>query len=296
MNMARGAFISKMGQSAPMVAALGKTGSFSKAAELLGVQQSAISHRVRLLEEALGFALFERTTRVVQLTDMGQILFEAATDQQQRWHQAYRALENFKTSETIRLSVSSSLAMKWVLPHLSKAREAGLDLALDINDEVVDFSSQQADVAIRFGRGPYPGLHSTFLKQAYLVPVASPAYGDDVFENAQTLYLQDHTGREDKTDFSWSYYKSHCGFDFQMTQPAVGFDRADLMLQAAINGVGVGLGRTLLIEQDMEQGFLKLVGPAILMDAAYWLVCSPGFAETARYKALLAWLKVLLKE
>jgi len=294
MNMEKEKFLAKMGQAAPLLVAVGEAGSFSKAASRLGVQQSAISHRIRLLEEALGIALFQRTTRHVKLTAQGRILFEAAKDQQQRWQQAYRDLASFSVAETIRLSVSSSLAMKWVLPHLSSAREAGLDITLDVNDQPVDFDQAQVDVALRFGPGPYPGLHSTHLKKAYLVPVASPQLGADVFQDAQITYLQDHMGREDETDFSWAYYQSNCGFDFTMSQNPIGFDRADLMLQAAINGVGVGLGRTLLIEQDVDHGFLKPVGPPVLMTAGYWLVCPPSFARTDRFANLLGWLKSAL--
>ncbi len=291
MNMGKEKFLAKMGQSAPLLVAVGEAGSFSKAASRLGVQQSAISHRIRLLEEALGIALFQRTTRHVKLTAQGSILFEAAKDQQQRWQQVYRDLASFSVEETIRLSVSSSLAMKWVLPHLASARGEGLEITLDVNDQAVDFTRDPVDVAIRFGRGPYPGLHSTYLKKAYLVPVASPIYGSDVFEDENTIYLQDHLGREDHTDFSWAFYQSTSGVDINMADVPLGFDRADLMLQGAINGMGVGLGRTLLIEQDIEHGFLKVVGPAVEMTAAYWLVCAPDFAATERFEKLLSWLK-----
>lgn len=69
------------------------------------------------------------------------------------------------------------------------------------------------------------------------------------------------------------------------------FDRAVLLLQGVISGMGVGLGRTLLIEEDIKAGFLRPVGKPVLLDSSYWLVCSYSFAETERFKLLQKWLK-----
>jgi LysR family glycine cleavage system transcriptional activator len=63
------------------------------------------------------------------------------------------------------------------------------------------------------------------------------------------------------------------------------------MLQAVIGGMGVGLGRTLLVEGDVEAGYLKAVGSSIRMRSGYWLVCSASFAETNRFERLRDWLK-----
>jgi LysR family glycine cleavage system transcriptional activator len=63
------------------------------------------------------------------------------------------------------------------------------------------------------------------------------------------------------------------------------------MLQAVIGGMGVGLGRTLLVEGDVEAGYLKAVGTAVRMRSGYWLVCSSSFAETNRFERLRDWLK-----
>ncbi|WP_417625336.1 LysR substrate-binding domain-containing protein [Paremcibacter congregatus] len=78
---------------------------------------------------------------------------------------------------------------------------------------------------------------------------------------------------------------------FPADAKALAFDRADLVLQAAIKGMGIALGRTLLIDGDIAQGFLKPVRPAIPMKSAYWLACSPEFANTERHATLLVWLK-----
>lgn len=306
-KMSRGDLIARVSPLAPVLAAIARENSFSKAAEKLGVHQSAISHRITQLEEALGFALFERTTRQITPTEYGRVLCAAALETVDVWGGAFDRLEKFRTEGTVRLSVASALAMKWVLPNLASAQQAGLEIALDVNDRPVDFSAGTMDAAIRFGVGPYPGLHSTLLKKAEIVPVARPGYVaggrglQDILGDRDVTLLKDAVGERDGTDFSWGYYCAEAGVNLEADvnldadRTALAFDRADLVLQAAINGMGIGLGRTLLIEGDIAQGFLEAVGPAVPMKSAYWLVCRAEFAGTERYAKLLGWLKDQMK-
>ena len=69
------------------------------------------------------------------------------------------------------------------------------------------------------------------------------------------------------------------------------FDRSDLMLQAAISGAGVGLGRALIVEADVEAGFLNYVGDEVQLDTAYWLVATGEVARTPAFQNLSRWLK-----
>ncbi|WP_198157158.1 MULTISPECIES: LysR family transcriptional regulator [Thalassospira] len=300
-EMSQADLIGRVSPLAPVLAAIARENSFSKAAEKLGVHQSAISHRITQLEEALGFALFERTTRQITPTEYGRVLCAAAIETVGVWDGAFDRLEKFRTEGTVRLSVASALAMKWVLPNLASAQEAGLEIALDVNDRPVDFSAGTIDAAIRFGTGPYPGLHSSLLKKAEIMPVARPGYVgggrglEDVLGDPDVTLLKDAVGERDGTDFSWGYYCAKAGVSFDADFRALAFDRADLVLQAAINGMGIGLGRTLLIEGDIAQGFLEAVGKPVSMKSAYWLVCSPEFAKTERHAKLLGWLKDQMK-
>lgn len=287
----------KLSQATAFLAAIARDGSFSKAAERLGVHQSAISHRVRGLEEALGIPLFERTTRKLNLTDAGEILCAAATRSMAEWEAATDQLRRNRDSDVIRLSLPSSLAMKWLLPALPRAATTGLDIAIDVADGLVDFNRRQADAAIRFGHGPYPGLHATRLAACRLQPVAAAGYelnGRDIATLAASrdvTFLGDRRGETDDTGFSWQAWFDGAGPAPADFAPGQTFDRADLMLQAAIAGAGIGLGRTLLVEADIRAGFLQPLDKAVPMRSAYWLVCSPAFAATERHDRLLRWLK-----
>jgi LysR family glycine cleavage system transcriptional activator len=271
--------------------------NFTKAAERLGVDQSAISHRVKSLEDALGHTLFNRTTRTLRLTEIGETLCQAAVDNMARWDSALEKVERSQSTNMIRLSLPSSLAMKWLIPALQNASAINLKISLDVKEETVDLNAKESDAAIRFGPGPYPTLHSTHLTHCWIQPVVSSKHHrvqDDhllLFNDSKTPFLGDRRGEVDKTDFSWSYYFSKTSSVNDDFNSDYQFDRADLMLQAAISGIGIGLGRTLLIEKDIEAGYLKAIGVSIRMRSSYWLVCSPSFAETNRFKKLRDWLK-----
>ena len=280
-----------------MLAAIGEELSFTKAADRLNVDQSAVSHRIRSLEDALGHTLFDRTTRQLRMTEIGEILCHAAIDSLAGWNTALDKLERSRSTNLIRLSLPSSLAMKWLISALPNAQAINLNISVEVKEETVDFQANEADAAIRFGQGPYPGLHSSHLSHCWIQPVASSNYlgsrSDDatLLADPATTFLADRRGEIDDTDFSWNYYFSKIGSVKGDFKSHYQFDRADLMLQAVIGGMGVGLGRTLLVEGDVEAGYLKPVGSPIRMRAGYWLVCSPGLAETKRFERLRDWLK-----
>jgi len=295
--MDRNQIIAKLAQASPMLAAIGEELSFTKAAERLSVDQSAVSHRAKSLEDALGHTLFDRTTRTLRLTEIGEILCDAAKDTVAKWDTALDKLERSRSTNLIHLSMPSSLAMKWLIPALPNARAMDLNISVDVNEEAIEFQKNEADAAIRFGHGPYPGLHSSHLTHCWIQPVASSKYLEtkttdvSLLSNPETIYLADRRGENDNSEFSWSYYLSNTGLEKNSVKPDFQFDRADLMLQAVIGGMGVGLGRTLLVESDVEDGFLETIGPPVRMQSAYWLVCTPGFAETSRFERLREWLK-----
>lgn len=282
-------------QSARLLAMIRQTGSFTAAAARLDLQQSAVSHRVRTLERALGLQLFERTTRRVRPTSAGTLLCDTADAALAGWQRALNQLAMRRSAGTLRLSVASSVAMKWLLPILPRARDAGLDLTIDVSDELVDLSAGDADAAIRFGRGPYPGLHSVHLARCALQAVASPGYLPrlsglgELLQNPGIQLLGDRRGEDSGKGIDWATYLQAAGVGAVPTGQL--FDRADLVLQAAASGNGLALGRTLLIEADLAAGFLRTVGPSVPVRAAYWLVCPPSTADSDGFARLTHWLK-----
>lgn len=286
----------KLAQAGPLLAALEREESFTKAAGVLAVDQSAVSHRLRDLEELLGIRLFDRTTRRVVPTRAGRILCAVANRSMADWDRALAEIRLDRTDNHIRLSMSSSLATKWLFPVLTGAKEKGLNLGLEVDDALVDLRLQEIDAGLRFGMGPYPGLHSVKVSNAWLQPVYSPSIWPNLADadlsalSDNVPLLADNAGASDSTGFNWSTYYSGLGINDPNLRVQQVFARADLMLQAASSGAGIALGRTLLIEQDIKEGFLARLGPAVPMRAAYWLVCPHPFARDPRFKSLSDWL------
>lgn len=283
-------------QAAPYLTAVAATGSFTKAAEMLGIHQTAVSHRIRALEAQLDLRLFDRTTRSIRPTEAGRILCDAAVSATASFEQALERLDLRARSGRIRLALPSSLATKWLFPVLPRARLEGLEISLEVGDDLEGFRTTELDAAIRYGIGSYPGLHCVRLAASFLQPVTSHGYRPDLndFRDAASprdlAFLEDRRGARDGTGYSWRDYFAGMGMDDRDLPIDQMFDRADLMLQAAVSGMGIGLGRTLLVEQDLEAGFLRPFGPRLLSRAATWLVCPPAFAHEPEFRRLRDWL------
>ncbi|WP_337660527.1 LysR family transcriptional regulator [Anderseniella sp. Alg231-50] len=284
--------LQKLASAAPALAAVCRSKSFTKAARELGVHQSAISHKIRNLEEDLGFALFARTTRTVVPTLQGAPICAASATSADALSDALDAVTRIQRDNGTTLSLSSSLAMKWVVPAMPRARALGLRIALNIDDDLTEFGeSEVSQAAIRFGPGPYPGLHATVLSHCHAIPVCSRNASSFLSGNDRdTVLLRDTRAEEDGTNGSWEQYFGSDLYRSGRFDTSVTFDRTDVAIQAAIGGLGHALARTLLVEADLEAGILINSGPSKPVRSRYWLVTTPDFAQTDAFKKMAAWL------
>lgn len=288
--------------AAPLLIAIAEAGSFAAASERLDIDPSAVSHRVRALEKALGFKLFERTTRRVRPTRSGRILCDASRSAVETLERALTRANEARRVPAIRLSTLSSVAMKWLVPRLPAAREAGLDVSVEISEGVVDLDGESVDAALRFGVGPYPGLHARRLLRCSLQPVAAPSLLaatpglSDPLDPRATLLLGDTGSGRWSGLVAWERYAEGRGMELDPTIVRQNFDRADVMLQAAIGGLGIALGRSLLIEDDIRNGLLVPLGPRVRIEPSYWLVTSYETAENPAIKTLADWLSDAIRE
>ena len=152
------------------------TSNLSKAAEFLGVTHGAVSRQIKQLEQYLGRSLFYRRQNGVEKTSAGNQLHLAT-------RQAFTALEtgfnNIAQSAdqpSVTISLSMSLAIKWLVPRLPEFRKQfpAVAVYLDTNDDVVDLKSSPVDIALRFGDPDRGDLHYELLTREELVVVASP--------------------------------------------------------------------------------------------------------------------------
>ena len=286
----------KLAQAAPFLAAMHEARSFTKAADLMNVHQTAVSHRIRAVEELIGVQLFERTTRTLVFTAAGEILCATAHANITDLEAALHRVQAKRRASTIRVSVPPSLAMKWIVPLLTGAKQAGLDVSVQAQTRLVDFARDDADVGIRYGLGPYPGLRAIRLSRSYMQPLASPTYieANGIDTSAPWAkpvdILMDHTTESDPIPFGWREFQESEPTFTQAIEPISLFDRTDLALQAAISGLGVALGRTLLYENDVRMGYLIPLGDAKPVEPSDWLVTSYEFAETEKFRDFTRWI------
>ena len=278
------------------IAAVLATGSFSGAADLLGLHQSAVSHRIKSLEQALGYRLFERSTRRLRPTRAGTLLGTSAAASLAEVAANLEQIAATRDSATLRLSAPSSLIMKWLIPRLGPGGGCDLNLSLYAQDRLVDLAAGEADVAIRFTADPPDGLYARRLVHCWLRPVASPGYIESQQLDPHNPQLAGCHLLVDRGDdvlaphYGWQAWGSANDFAAGAAAPVAHFDRADLVLQAAIAGSGVALGRTLLVEDDIARGFLTYLGREQAVKFSYWLVCTYETAERDSFRALAQWL------
>lgn len=283
--------LQKLAGAAPTLAAVFRTRSFTQAARELDVHQSAISHKIGNLEESLGLPLFTRTTRNVTPTLQGAPICNACMTSIEALTDALDAVFRIQQHDGTVLSLSSSLAMKWMVPAMSRARDRGLKITLNINDDLTDLGqSGVSQAAIRFGPGPYPGLHATMLAHCFAIPVSNRKTSRLSGGGRRAVLLRDTRAEADGTEISWEQYIGTEEYRNRRFDTSVTFERTDVAIQAAIGGLGHALARTLLVEADLEAGLLFNSGPPKPVRSRYWLVTTPDFAQTQAYTKLASWL------
>ena len=271
--------------------------SFLKAAHELNVTPTAVSHQVKRLEDYLGQALFVRLNRAVELTEAGTTLAIKLREIFERLDQALDP-EVHRARATIRISAMQSLAAKWLAPRLPgfEARYPQWVVRLEVEDRLVDFQTGSTDLALRYGTGKYPGLHSRFWMQANVFPVCSPALLAKT-KLSKPADLRQHTLIHDETAElpgnppHWRQWLRAARVGNVDVERGPQFSSIYMALEAAQAGHGVALTPGPLVETDLASG--RLVKPFSLElenPYSFWIVCPRQHLQDPKIKALSSWL------
>ncbi|MEQ9500623.1 MAG: transcriptional regulator GcvA [Deltaproteobacteria bacterium] len=270
--------------------------SFTRAAEELCVTQAAVSHQVRALEEELGHALFNRHPRRVSLTEEGRILSQAASSAFSEIAHGVEAMAQAGHTGAVNVSVSPSLAVKWLLPRLDDFRDSHpeIDVRISANDRLIDPVREGVDLCIRYGPGNYPGLETTLLMKDQVYPVCSPALKRELGSPAdlsEVVLLQDEMMIEDDSRPDWKKWFEAAGVEDPCKGETIRFSHAVMMIDAALAGQGVALGRSTLVADDLEQGRLvRPFEPFFESAFAYWVAVPKGAVLGPKITAFREWL------
>ncbi len=271
-------------------AALAQAGTVTGAGDALGVTHAAISQQVRALEDHLGVALVERRGRSVQLTEAGEELGAAVTGGFALIGDAVARITGRGQGRPVQITTTPMFAAHWLMPRLAQFRQRHPDVELMLNPspQLVTLSPGGVDIAIRHGKGDWPGVEVELLIPSEYVIVAAP-------ELVEGRVISEP---QDLLELPWLQELGTNEVDEWLASQGVTEARAKLhahlpgnfVLEAARRGEGLAATTRALIEEDLEAGTLKVLFNRGLAAEGYHIVTRPGPLRPAAAK-FRTWLR-----
>lgn len=267
--------------------------SFSRAAEELHVTKAAVSHQVKALEDELGLPLFRRLNRALMLTDAGQTLYPAISEALAIMASAVARLKRQDETGGLAVTMLDSFAAIWLVPRLGRfrRRHPDIDVRIATSDDSIDFARSDVDLAIRYGAGRWSGVHAERLMTEEIFPVCAPELLDRGPPLEKPSDLAHHTLLHDYGLETWRRWLNAVGEPDVDVERGPNYHHSNLVLQAAEQGDGVALARSVLAADALASG--RLVRPfniALPAEYAYYFVCPPDHLKRPKVKAFRDWL------
>ena len=273
--------------------------SFTKAADELFVTPSAVSHQIKVLEESLGVALFVRQAKSLVLTPAGQAYLPEV---QRAFEQLAAATQRLHAPKlpVLKINTPPTFAVKWLIPRMARfmAAEPTIDLKVSTLAEMVDFKRDDFDLAIRYGRGVYPGLKAELCLSVEVFPVCSPALmqGEHPLRTVEDLkfhtLLHDDSKYADASNPDWAMWLRHAGVTSIDATRGPSFWPSHLVLNAALDGLGVALAKRNWVTKELASGqLIRPFGVSLPVEFAYYLVFPEDRAEDPRITTFLNWVR-----
>ena len=276
--------------------------SFSLAAQELNVTPAAVGQLVRTLEDWLGSPLFVRSTSGRARLVTTEVAEQALPDIRAGLERLAVGLERLRSGSAggvLTVTVSPAFAAKWLLPRIERFQAAWpeTDLRLDTSLKPVDFVAQRIDVGVRYGRGQWPGLAAEKLMDEEVYPVCAPALLATATLQAPgdlrgQVLIHDQSVDTSTGFASWQAWLRHAGVQGVPTDRGLRINNSAAVLQAAIDGQGVALARSVMAHDDLAAGRLVRLFPQVRLDSAlaYYVVYRPECIAQPKVAAFRDWL------
>lgn len=277
--------------------------SFTRAATDLCLTQGAVSQQIKQLEERLGFRLFQRHIRRLELTDEGKGLSTVVRSALCEIDETIKRLQATSGESVLTVSAGSSFSMNWLIPRLGQFREQHPDIDVRIQsvDDAIDLRAQDhdIDVMIRFSRGDYPDLHVTELMREKVFVVCSPSIINvrkPLHSPADlcryTLLHNEVSEREPESAGDWNTWLRRLGKPGLLcTKHGPRFPRCDMVIQAAVHGQGMALVWNTMVGSELAAG--RLVKPfqgRFEITNAFYAVSTQEIAQKPKMRTFRKWL------
>ncbi|WP_441276958.1 LysR substrate-binding domain-containing protein [Tardiphaga sp. 172_B4_N1_3] len=278
--------------------AAARLGSLKEAAVELSVTHGAVSQQIRLLEDWLGApALFRRSVRRVVLTPAGAALlteFGPALDRISAAVQQHRTRRHDAPSIVLHVNALATFSLRWLLRRMGafRSEHPDIEVRLSTSNETIDALAEPFDVVIRGGPDTFPGYTSRFLFGERRLPVCSPTILDrapltDIGDLSRHTLL--HVSSMARL---WRDWLAEAGEPALRPEASLTFDHFYLTIQAAIDGLGVAMGPTALVADDLAAGRLMTPFPDISLSARSYFAYLPDARRTDPHIAVFCdWLE-----
>jgi len=271
--------------------------SFTKAADELSLTQSAVSRQIQALEESLGTRLFERRTRALLLTEAGQRFHQLAQGVLADIDDATRKLRTTTAARTVTVTTTPGFASLWLIPRLNGYLQAqpGVDVRISASYDTTNLERDGVDLAIRYAPDEtMQGQRPLFEEQ--VIPVCSPALANDAARPLREpadlrAHVLLHMEDAQASWIDWNLWLHAHGLREFKSAGALHFSQYDQLVQAAVNGQGIALGRLPLVKRMLRDK--QLVTPfrrSVVSSRGYYVVRSARAAGKKDVAAFEAWL------
>jgi LysR family glycine cleavage system transcriptional activator len=269
--------------------AAARYGSFAKAAAELHLTQGAISHAVRTLENRLGTCLFDRQSRGVVLTEAGRLLAGRVRLSIALLSDAFETRPWLERSRLV-VSALPALASRVLVPRLKRFYDQHPNIEVEVrsNWALTPIGEGEIDIGLRYGPGGWVGLSAVKLADEMLCPVVGSAY-DKPFPSTPGDLIEHQLICH--PEFPWEVWFAAAGLRPFEAVRSVTLDDSILVLEAAIAGMGIALGRSFLTQCDILNGRLvRLFDIEIRSQYSYWMVWNPVSPKLPTIDLFRTWL------
>ncbi len=274
--------------------------SFTKAADELALTQSAVSRQIAAIETHYGLPLFRRLHRALRLTADGQTLFRAVSDALGQLHRVGAELQRDRRAKTVVVTTTPGFAGLWLIPRLAgfTAARPDVDVRISAGYALVNLNRDGVDLGVRYQSEDVAGEGGELLFGEVVLPVCSPRLLRDPARPLKTpedlrhhvlLHLDSGPGAELQ---DWPIWLRAMKLEGLKPVSVLHFSQFDQLINAAVAGQGVALGRSPLLKQLLRER--KLVAPfkkSIASPRSYYLVQSAAAAHKPEVQAFAAWLR-----
>jgi LysR family glycine cleavage system transcriptional activator len=273
--------------------AVARAGNLADAATSLGITPSAVSHRIRGLEDELGVQLLRRTPKGLALTEAGRRYRAAVEDAFGMLARATAELLGPDLSRPLTVSLTSEIGIRWLMPrfHRFRAQHGDIDVALVSTYELADLAAGEADVALRYGEGQWPGLKAELVLRFSVSPLCAPRVIEEIRGLPPAAALARSTLIYEESNDDWEAWLEAAGAGEVRPLRRLRFDDYSMGVAAAINGQGIVLGYSGYVEAELARR--ALVQPfdlTVPVRKAYYLVYLEARLADKRVRAFRDWV------